>query len=199
MKMTMKRFFILTLAALLCTSAVSAQSWKDALKKVATEAVDQATGGKLTERAIVGTWNYSGPGVKMNSSDVLANVGGTVMESTVAGKLSGAYEKIGIVPGACSITFGNDDTFSMPVKGHEVTGTYVFDASTHAITLQVGKLKTSFTGYAYISGSNLQLVFPVDKLMSFVTAIGSKISSLSSVATLLEKYDNVYIGFEFQK
>lgn len=199
MKMTMKRFFILTLAVLLCSSAASAQSWKDALKKVATETVDQVTGGKLTERAIVGTWNYSGPGVKMNSSDVLANVGGTVMESTVAGKLSGAYEKVGIVPGACTITFGSDDTFSMPVKGREVTGTYVFDASTHAITLQVGKLKTSFTGYAYISGSNLQLVFPVDKLMSFVTAIGSKISSLSSVATLLEKYDNVYIGFEFEK
>lgn len=196
---TMKKIFILTLAALCCSSAASAQGWLDAVKRVATDVVDQATGGKLTEKAIVGTWIYSGPGVKMNSSDALANVGGTVMESTIAGKLSGVYEKVGIVPGACTITFGDDKSFSMPVKGHEVKGTYEFDPSTHAITLQVGKLKSPFAGYAYISGSNLELVFPVDKLVSFVTAVGSKISSLSSVATLLKKYDNVNAGFEFSK
>ncbi|WP_297605642.1 DUF4923 family protein [uncultured Alistipes sp.] len=195
----MKRFFVLMLAGLLCSSAASAQGWLDAMKRVATDAIDQATGGKLTEKAIVGTWNYSAPGVKMNSSDMLANVGGTVMESTVSEKLKGIYEKVGIVPGACTITFADDDTFSMPVKGRAVTGTYEFDPSTHAITLHVGKLKTAVTGYAYISGGNLQLVFPVDKLVSFVTAVGSKISSLSSLSTLLQKYDDVNLGFEFSK
>lgn len=195
----MKRFFVCTLAALFCLSGASAQSWLDAVKRVATDAVDQATGGKLTEKALVGTWNYSAPGVKLNSSDTLADVGGSVMEGTVSEKLKSIYEKAGIVAGACSITFGDDDTFSMPVKGHELTGTYEFDPSTHAITLQTGKLKTSFTGYAYVSGGNLQLVFPVDKLMSFVTAVGSKVSSLSTLSSLLQKYDNVNLGFEFSK
>lgn len=187
------------LAGLLFASGASAQGWLDAVKRVATDAIDQATGGKLTEKAIVGTWNYAAPGVKMNSSDMLANVGGTVMEGTVSEKLKGIYEKVGIVPGACTITFADGDTFSMPVKGHTVTGTYEFDPSTHAITLHVGKLKTAVTGYAYVSGGNLQLVFPVDKLVSFVTAVGSKVSSLSSLATLLKKYDDVNIGFEFAK
>ncbi len=187
------------LAATLFSTAASAQGWLDAVKKVATDAVDKVTGGKLTEAAIVGTWNYSAPGVKMGSSDVLANVGGTVMESTVSSKLSTAYEKVGIRPGFCTITFGEDKSFKMPVKGHEVSGTYAYDPSTHAITLTVNKIKMNFTGYAYISGTDLQLVFPVDKLVSFVSAIGSKISALSSVSTMLQKYDDVYLGFQFAK
>lgn len=191
------------LFALLLSCAVlqrtSAQSWLDALKGVATEAIDQATGGKLTEVAIVGTWNYTSPGVRMGSSDALSNLAGSAVGSTVEAKLQTAYEKIGIKPGFCTITFTDQKSWSMPVKGHDVTGTYTYDASTHAITLTLDKLGASFTGYAYIDGGNLELVFPVDKLVSFVTALGSKISALSSVSTMLKKYDDVNLGFKFAK
>ena len=194
-----KTICVLLLAAGLFAVPASAQNWADALKGAVSSAIDNATGGKPTEAAIRGTWNYAAPGVKMSSDDALANMGGSVIESTVAGKLTTAYEKVGIRPGFCSITFNDDKSFSMPIKGHEVTGTYEYDASTHAVTLHVGRLGTAFTGYAYISGTDLQLVFPVDKLVSFVTAIGSKVSSLSGAVSLLEKYDSVYIGFEFSK
>ena len=54
----MKRLFI-TLVALFTLSSTDAQIL-DALKKVATEAVteavDNATGGALTQLAIIGTW-----------------------------------------------------------------------------------------------------------------------------------------------
>ena len=190
---------LLPVVALLCfaTTSVQAQDWKEALKGIATQAVDQLTGGKLTEMALVGTWNYSGPGVKMGSSNLLADVGGTVVSSTIEGKLKTIYEKVGIREGFCTITFEEGENFSMPLKGRTISGTYAYDASSHAVTLHVSKL--SFTGYAYIDGANLQLVFPVDKLVSFVTAVGSKISSLSSLASMLQNYDNVLIGFEFAK
>lgn len=176
---------------------VDAQNWLDALKSVATEVVDQATGGKLTEVAIVGEWSYTGPGVKMGSSNTLSNLAGSAMESTVENKLKNAYEKVGIAAGFCSINFQSDNTFTMPIKGRTISGTYEFDSTTHAITLKVGKLGTSFKGYAYIDGENLQLVFSVEKLVSFVTTIGSKISSLSSISSMLEQYDEVNLGFEF--
>lgn len=176
-----------------------AQSWLDALKGIATEAIDQATGGKLTEKAIVGAWNYSSPGIRMGSSDMLSNLAGSAVESSIESKLATIYEKIGIREGFCKITFNEEMTWSMPIKGHEVTGSYTYDASTHAITLTLSKLGTSFTGYAYIDGTNLELVFPIDKLVSFITAIGSKISSLSSLSSMLEKYDDVYLGFQFAK
>lgn len=194
----MKKILLLT-AAMLCfaTTSVQAQDWLDALKGVATSAADKLTGGKLTQKALIGSWNYSGPGVKMGSSNLLADVGGTVMSSTIESKLRTIYEKVGIREGFCSITFEEGNAFSMPLKSRTISGTYEYDASSHAITLHVSKL--SFTGYAYIDGSNLQLVFPADKLVSFMTVVGSMVSSLSTITEMLKNYDNVLIGFEFAK
>lgn len=197
----MKQITIVLVLVVACLSAerATAQSWLDALKGVATEVIDEATGGKLTERAIVGAWNYASPGVRMGSSDMLSNLAGSAVESTIEQRLATVYEKIGIREGFCKITFTEQQSWSMPVKGHEVTGSYSYDPATHAITLTLTKLGTSFTGYAYIDGERLELVFPIDKLVSFVTALGSKISALSSVTTMLEKYDDVYLGFQFAK
>ena len=193
----MKRLIVLT--AMLCTMTLTAgaQSWLDALKQVATDVIDNATGGQLTAKAIIGTWNYKEPATRLGGSDVLSNVGGALAGSTVNDKLKPIFEKVGIKEGFCSITFNDDGTFTMPVKSKSISGTYEFDPSTHAITIQM-KLG-SFTGYAYINGTNLELVFPVDKLVDFVTAVGSKISALKNVTAMLEKFENTYLGFAFSK
>ena len=193
----MKRLIVLT--AMLCTMTLTAgaQSWLDALKQVATDVIDNATGGQLTAKAIIGTWNYKEPATRLGGSDVLSNVGGALAGSTVNDKLKPIFEKVGIKEGFCSITFNDDGTFTMPVKSKSISGTYEFDPSTHAITMQM-KLG-SFTGYAYINGTNLELVFPVDKLVDFVTAVGSKISALKNVTAMLEKFENTYLGFAFAK
>ena len=60
----MRRIFI-TLIALCTLSTVSAQGWLDKLKKVATETVDKATDGALTQLAVIGSWEYSAPAVKL--------------------------------------------------------------------------------------------------------------------------------------
>ena len=53
--------------------------------------------------------------------------------------------------------------------------------------------------YAYMNGTNLQIVFPMDKLLTILTSLGSSIDSLSTITTLLKQYDSVKIGFEFSK
>lgn len=198
----MKTKRLIAAALLLLALPAQAQDWKELLKKAATEVADQATGGKLTERAIVGTWNYTGPGVKFEGEDLLSSVGGTAMESTVTTRLEKAYLLVGIKPGACSFTFAEDKSFTATMGSRELSGTYEFDASTHVLTLQFAKGKVdlgSVPGHAYISGTQLQLLFPVTKLTDMIVALGSKISSLSTLTKLLEKYENVYIGFEFGK
>lgn len=197
----MKKFSTLLLVALLAISVqkAKAQSWLESLKGVVTEVVDEATGGQLTQLAIKGSWNYEAPGVKMGSSDALSNIAGAAMESTIEEKLTTAYQKIGIRPGACTITFSDDENFSMTMGTRTVTGTYTFDSETHAIALVVGRFQTRVNGYAYIDGTNLELLFPVDKLVSFATALGSKISAFSSISSLLSKYDEVQLGFAFGK
>ena len=195
----------LLLVWLLCAAAApaAAQDWTDILKKAATTAADKLTGGKLTAAALIGTWNYTAPAAKFESDNLVSELGGTAMESTVTGYLEKGYTMVGIQPGAASFTFNDDKTFSANLgKAKDLSGTYEFDPSTHEITLRFNKTKFnlgSLTGHVYISGSELQLVFPVTKLVDMVTAIGSKISSLQTVASLLEKYKEVYVVFAFAK
>ena len=200
----MKQKLLLTLL-LACSTLLpaAAQDWGDILKKAATTAADKLTGGKLTEAALVATWNYTAPAAKFESDNIMSELGGTAMESTVTSYLEKGYTVVGIKPGAASFTFNSDKSFTAELgKAKELSGTYEFDASTHEITLQFNKTKfniSSLTGHVYLRGSELQLVFPVTKLVDVITAIGSKISSLQTVAALLEQYKEVYVGFAFAK
>lgn len=55
------------------------------------------------------------------------------------------------------------------------------------------------TGHAYLSGSQMQLVFPSEKLMELLSGIGAKIASLQPLTASLEKYKSIAIGFNFSK
>lgn len=199
----MKRVLILTIMAVAFTCAeASAQSWLDALKSAASTAIDKVTGGKLTEKGIIGTWNYKQPGVKLSSSDTLSELAASAASSTIQGKLATYYSKVGIKAGACSFTFNSDGTFISRFGQKTATGTYTFDTSTYKLSLKYnsGLLNLgAIPAYAYMNGTNLQIVFPMDKLLTILTSLGSSIDSLSTITTLLQKYDSVKIGFEFSK
>lgn len=193
---------LFTLGLLLWGAQVQAQDWKDALKKVVTSAADEATGGKLTEVAIVGAWRYTGPGIKFEGENLTSQLGGAAIESTVTKQLVKGYELVGIREGASSFDFAGDGTFTAQLGSHELAGSYTFDASTHELALQVstGKIPLgTIQGRAYLSGTELQLVFPATKLVELIESLGQKIQALSSVTKLLENYENVYIGFAFSK
>ena len=78
--MNMKRTLLLAASLLLLAGTASAQDWKDALKKAATAAADKITDGKLTQYALAGTWNYTGPGVKFEGGDLASELGGEVLQ-----------------------------------------------------------------------------------------------------------------------
>ena len=200
----MKKSLLLVIAvvAMGCIDA-SAQSWLDALKGAATSAIDKATGGKLTEKAIIGTWKYSQPAVKLTSStNALSEVAGSAASSTIQSKIKPYYEMVGIKPGACTFVFKEDGTFSSTFGQRTSTGKYTYDAKTNQISLKYdsGILNTkAITAYAYMNGANLQLGFAMDKLINILTTLGSNVQSLSAITALLQQYDGVKIGFEFSK
>ena len=204
----MKKLLIAVVALVATVSTASAQSWGDLLKQVAgsavTEIADKITNGALSDAALNGTWNYAQPAVKFQSDNILSSLGGSAIESTVTSRLEKAYTYIGIKPGAASFTFNADNTFSASLGlAKNLQGTYEFDTTTHQIklTFSSGLLKNfgTVTGYAYISGMELKLVFPVTKLVDMIRTLGSKITYLKSITTLLENYENVYLGFGFAK
>ena len=170
----MKKLLILAVLLIGC-STLQAQDWKDALSKAATSAADKVTGGKLTQMAITGRWEYSGPGVKFESDDTLSELGGSALSSSVEKKLDPVYQLAGIKPGACHFTFDTDGAFEALLGTHSLNGTYEFNPETHAITLHFSKAPGklgSLTGHAYLSGSQMQLVFPSEKLME--PALGNR-------------------------
>lgn len=184
------------------TGNATAQNWKDALSKITTSVIDRLTDGQLTERALLGTWNYTQPGIKFEGEDMVSEMAGNAIESSVVKRLETAYAYAGIRSGADSFTFNDDDTFNATLGKYKLSGTYEFDASNHLVTLHFAKGKIALgtiEGHAYIDGKELLLVFPVTKFVHMATTLGSKITSLSTVVALLEKYKNVYIGFAFQK
>lgn len=200
---TMKKILLLTIALLgLAVSTAPAQEWKEALKKAATSAADKLTDGKLTQYALIGTWSYSAPGVKLESDDTLSDLSAAALSGTVGKQLEKAYRIAGIEPGAGTFAFAADGTFAAELGKHALGGTYEYDAATHTVTLHFAKGKFdlgSVPGHACISGTELQLLFPVTRLMEIVRTLGSRISSLAAVTRLLERYDDAYLGFEFDR
>ena len=216
----MKKLIIITLAAIAFTTAeAQAQNWLNALKSAATSAIDKVTGGALTEKAIIGTWNYSQPGVKLSSSEnALSDITGSALTTTVQQKIAPYYEKVGIKPGICKFVINEDGTFSSTFGQRTFSGTYTFDPKTNALSLKYGGTKPATTAegeeaaatpslfnlgaipaYAYLNGEKLQIVFPMDKLLNVVTSLGSSVESLSLITELLKNYDSIKIGFEFSK
>ena len=200
----MKKFLIFAVAALtLTTTNVQAQNWLNALKSAATSAIDKVTGGKLTANAIYGTWSYNQPGIKLSSStNALSDITASAATSTLQTKMATYYEKVGIKAGACSFVFNQDCTFTSTFGQKSSGGTFTFNAETNQITLKYdnGLLALgAINAYAYLNGSNLQLLFPMDKLLTLLTSLGSASSQLSTITSLLDNYDSVKIGFEFSK
>ena len=200
----MKRIIIIAIAAItLTTTNVQAQNWLNALKGVATSAIDKVTGGKLTANALYGTWSYNQPGIKLSSStNALSDLTATAATSALQTKMATYYEKVGIKAGACSFTFNEDGTFSSTFGQKTATGTFTFNAETNQLALKYDSSLLALgaiNAYAYINGANLQLLFPMDKLLTLLTSLGSASSQLSTITTMLKSYDSVKIGFEFSK
>ena len=170
--------------------------------------MDKATGGKLTEMALYGTWTYTQPSVKFEGEGLAASFGGSFIETLIVDQLAKIYARVGLTTGQGTLTFTREkQTVTAAFGTHKIEGTYQFDAESHDITFSLANGKLSLgavPSHAYLNGSELTIVFPVKRLMEIVQQVGDKIESsnletLSAAATLLSQYDNAYVGFAFTK
>ena len=146
--------------------------------------------------------SYGDPAVRLVGSDVLADMLANTATQTIESKLKKAYEYAGIKSGACSFTFDKDGGFSMMVGKRTLSGTYTFEAATHKLQLSFDSslIKMgAMTGYAFIDGDNVDLVFDCPKLFDLIVKLGAKVSSLSALTTIVEKYDGMMLGFSLTR
>ena len=106
-------------------------------------------------------------------------------------------------PGSSTVTFDREGGFTAAFGKQKLTGSYEYDAGSHTVSVCPSDEKLAkigaVSGRAYVSGSELQLLFPVTKLLELAKDVSSQAASLEAASALLANYKNLYIGFSFKK
>lgn len=156
-------------------------------------------GGALTQKSLIGTWQYSAPKVAFESENLLAKAGGTIAANKVEQTLSGYLSKVGIKAGVSTFTFNEDGTYVINTKSKTIsTGTYTFDANAKSIKM------TGMLGLASLncsigaSNNNIYLMFEADKLLAGANTLAT-ILGKGTLSSLLGNYNGMQVGFTLTK
>lgn len=154
----------------------------------------------LSAADLNGKWKYSSVACVFKSENLLEKAGGSLASSTVESKLNESIKKLGFTGKEFSITFKEDKTFTITIKGKNIGGKYALDLKEKKITLSYLN-KFNFTANIAKNGKNISILYDADKFFEFVTSIASTSSnaSIASLSKMLQKYDGLMIGMKLQK
>ncbi len=212
-------FFLLMLAGI-CGGA-SAQNLGDIFGRLGgsssgnTEGTEESGGGlgsalgsmlgaltstnKFAAEDLIGTWTYSSPAVGFASDNALKKIGGAAASTALENKLEPYYQKAGLT--SVAMTVDEQLNFTLTIKKLALKGTISKDENNNLVFnfSAMGKIKLgSMAAMATKSGNTLTIVFDATKLMKVLNAVSSvaKLQSLSTLNSLLQQYDGLYLGFK---
>lgn len=154
---------------------------------------------KLSQKNLVGTWHYKGPGCAFTSNNALAKAGGEVAATQIKEKLATQYSKLGFTSSNTYITFNEDGTFAAKIDGKSISGKYTYDESTAQLQLQ--SLLLNFTAYAKRNTDGIAVLFESKKILTLIQTLASMSSSetVGAIGSISKNYDGVRIGFDLKK
>ena len=222
----MKKIILSALAASVAASA-SAFDPKDLLGNLGklngdsttTTGDSQSTGGvlgslgslignvvannKFSVDDLVGTWSYSSPAVSFQSENALMKIGGAGAATAVENQLAPYYQRLGFTN--TSLTVDTDHNFTLKMGLLVLKGTVEKDEEDNGLVfnfnafgkISLGKVKANATK----AGKTLNLTFDATRLIQMLTKISSKlnIKTLSTLSTILNNYDGIYIGYKLKQ
>lgn len=209
----MKKIFIMVAACSLLLSAcggISGMAGTDA-NTSATTSSSTSTGNvlgnifssvigldKLTQKSIIKTWKYNGPGVAFTSENLLAKAGGEIAASKIEEKLTEHYNKLGMSASNTYIEFKEDGTFAAKIKGKSWNGTYTFSESDGQI--QLHGLLLNMNGYLKKEANGISLLFESKKLLTLIQTMSALSGSqqASAIGEIAKNYDGVRLGFDLK-
>jgi len=202
----MKKIILVLASLVLFASAASAQSWLDQFLKIATETVGDVVSGKGSGAAfdIKGDWKYQGVAISAGSSNILANVAASASTGKVEDQVNNLLTKAGIKPGAASLHFKNDGSFTLTASKLNLPGTWTKDGS--KITINFAKVITfKLVGTIKTTEYGCDLLFDAPKFLEFakmVLEVVGKAANNSTITTLqqaLANVDELKLGFKLAK
>lgn len=209
----MKKTFIMVAACSLLLSAcggISGMAGTDA-NTSATTSSSTSTGNvlgnifssvigldKLTQKSIINTWKYNGPGVAFTSENLLAKAGGEIAANKIEESLSEHYNKLGMSASNTYIKFKEDGTFAAKIKGKSWNGTYTFSESDGQI--QLHGLLLNLNGYLKKETNGISLLFESKKLLTLIQTMSAFSGSqqASAIGEIAKNYDGVRLGFDLK-
>lgn len=217
----MKKIILILLSIATLSIGANAQSLSDIFGKLSgssssseesssssglTDALGSLVGSltstnKFAVESLVGDWAYSYPAVGFGSDNALKKIGGAAASAALEQKLEPYYQKAGLT--SVTLTVEQDLTFKMGIKKLSLSGTISKDEDNFLVFTfsALGKINLgSIKAMATKSGNTLTIVFDATKLMKLLDTISSvaNISALSTLNSLLQSYDNLYIGFKMK-
>lgn len=154
---------------------------------------------KVTEKQLMGTWKYKGPGCAFTSEKALSNAGGEVVASEIKEKLEPHFTKLGLSSENTSISFNEDKTFKATVGGKSFSGTFTYNEATSQISLKAPLLNISC--YAKRNAGGMSILFEAKKLLTLVQTLSmlSGNTTMQAVGEISKQYTDMRVGFDMTK
>ncbi len=220
----MKKIFATIAAMLMLASAANAQSGLGGLLggifggNKNTEGSVANTAGSILESvlgtvisqnvnvSLPGTWTYAGVASAIETENTLTTLAAGAYKEKLESKMDGYLKKVGIVPGVATISFNNDNTFTIASATKTIaSGTYTYENK--VLKMKFGKVYNylSMTGTVTASTSGAQVLFEAGKFLEFakkaikVVGAGKDNSTLSTIAGLSDQVTGLKLGFDMKK
>lgn len=187
---------------------VAAQSWQNLFKDLlqslggSSETTQQAAATPVPPSAkeLRGTWTYQSPAILYTGSDMLATLAVTTLES----QLPSYYQQAGLLPGAGTFAFGENDVFEAVLGAHRITGTYRYAAAAGEVSLSFpleGK-QVSFRGRVTLADDVLTLMFEASETLRTLRAASTQFAQnqkVQQISAILDAYPGIMLGAKMKK
>jgi len=207
----MKKIILTALAVMLTVSQADAQLLKNLFNSKSTSDVLSTITNTVAETVTVtdlnGTWTYTGSAVSLSGDNTLSNLAASAAESTITQKIDSELEKIGVKPGAVTLAFGTDSTFTCAIGNHTIPGKWSQDNKDLKLIFSAAGMVNimTFNGTVSNTAQGCSIVFDSDKFLviikNILAAMGnsSESSTVTAISALLENYDELKLGANLKK
>lgn len=154
---------------------------------------------RITQKNLIGTWKYKGPGCAFTSENTLAKAGGEIAATQVKEKMASQYSKLGFSSSNTYITFDNNGSFSAKLDGKSIVGKYSYNENTGEV--QLSTLLLNATGHIKRNTDGIGLLFESKKVLTLIQTLASMSSNetVNAIGNISKNYDGVRVGFDLTK
>lgn len=163
---------------------------------------------KVTVADLSGAWNYEGISCKLESDDMLAEVGSRLVTVKVEEIFNEYLLKAGVKKGSTAVQFSEDGICVIDFSGKQIQGTYAVAEDGNGVVFSFLMGQISLNSVAEYTSSGMNISFEADKVLSVIKAVSSAASQyataqqtqsqalamISTLSTLLEGYNGMRLG-----